>query len=769
MPGKISDNQQPSLPISLTVLHFFYFSLGFTATALQIVFLRAFLSLFYGNELSIGIFMFSWMLWTAIGSFVFSKIKKPGSYIHTHLFLFGLIIPFTLILIQFLRVQSQPIIGSLPDLFTTLVTAILSLVLFGIFSGGLFPLYSSIFKKVGKLRSGEAGSVVYLWETIGSAVSGLLAGLFLIRFFKPVTLTLIFAYFNILAALYFLLKFNRPKKGLISLLYFIIAFFSFTSFLSTESKLFHKLWDGLQIIDQRSSFYGELVLTKLGDTHTLYQNGVPLFTIPDPQTAEETVHYSLLLHDNPKKILLIGGGFSGAVFEALKHPSVKSVDYVELDPEIINIYRQYFPQNWDRIEKDPRIHIHLSDGRHYLQKTKNKYDVIIIALPDPYTVQLNRFYTEEFFKLCSRRLNPQGILSFQITSSENYINDALARYIRCIYNSFKSVFRQNAFLPGSKLQFFLSNRKAPLELNTSLIMERLKNRNIQTLYVQEYYLAFKLLEDRLLQVQTVLTGSSFNKINSDFKPMAYFFDIILWTSKTSSRLGKQFEALMNLPFGKTTGILLVAFIAFMTLTFGKKDVKELNRLFTPVSMFVVGFSVMSLELIILIGFQVIYGYIYQQIALFIALFMAGMAWGSWLGIKWAKRLEQDNAIKTVLAVHVAFFFLSLLIIPLFKVLYLFFNVSQIIFFVLAMISGFFGGIEFPLISKVYFGHSEKSENKIGFLYGWDLIGSLVGSLLSSIILIPVFGLQKCGYFIAALNLTIVFYYYFIRALRTQKR
>ena len=731
----------------------FLFLFGFTATALQIVYLREFLSLFYGNELSIGLFMFSWMLWTALGSFLFGKIKQPQTYVHVHLFLFSLIIPFTSLALQYLRFRAQPVIGTLPDLLSTLSTAFLGLFLFGLFSGGLFPLYTGLLKKVQKQSSESSGGRVYLWETVGSAVSGLLAGLWLIRLLPTRELIVGFALLNLIISLYFVLRLVPKQRAFSASMFALIFLSEGVMFARSDARLTARLWDGLQIVERRSSLYGQLTLTSLAKTRTLYQNGVPLFTVPDVQTAEETVHYAMLLHHRPQKVLLIGGGFSGALFEILKYRSVRSLDYVELDPEIVRLYRQYFSTLWDSLRSDFRVHIHLTDGRLFLQKTRQKYDVIITALPDPFTVQLNRFYTREFFQLVKRKLNKDGIFSFRITGAENFIDRNHARYIQCIHHSFQPVFKQMAFLPGKTIYFFLSNRPDSLPLSVDYISGQLKERHIKTKYVRDYYLTFKLMPDRRAQLQSVLKNFFFPKINEDFKPMAYFFDMVLWSSKFSASLGAKISRLIKLSSLKFSLLFFLLWTLFLSPLLLRRSTASL-RSFAPLAMFTVGFTVIGLELIILIAFQVEYGYIYYRIALFIALFMVGMAVGSWLGLRVLPHVRAVAVLKRLLAIHAGFVLIAALLIPILR-----FSAGEaghVVFWLSAILSGGLGGFAFPLLSRLFFENNADHENA-GTLYAWDLIGALVGSLLSSLVLIPIYGLLFSGFFLALLNLFILLY------------
>ena len=92
-----------------------------------------------------------------------------------------------------------------------------------------------------------------------------------------------------------------------------------------------------------------------------------------------------------RKVLLVSGGISGTAREILKY-HVSRVDYVELDPLILELGRKYLPDNL----ADRRIRVINTDGRLFIKQTGEKYDVAIMDVPAPSTAQLNRFYTVEF-------------------------------------------------------------------------------------------------------------------------------------------------------------------------------------------------------------------------------------------------------------------------------------------------------------------------------------------------------------------------------------
>ncbi len=727
---------------SLLLIFFLY---GLALTTLQIVYLRFFISIFYGNELTIGLFLFSWMLWSAAGSYWFGKVKNAREYLPSHHFLFGMIIPFTLLLMLVIRIKFVPIGSVLPGLPLTIFTALLALVAFGLLSGGLFSLYARLFQKMTNSAPDVAGSRVYLWETSGSLFGGLLSGLVFIRLFSATQIVVGLAVLQFVLAFYFLSRTEKKRKNLILTLYFLLGLLALTSFLSSYQNRYAQLWQGMKILTHRASPYGDLVLTQLDHSYTLYQDGVPLFTVPDPQTAEETVHYALLMHRNPQNVLLIGGGFTGALFEVLKHPSVKALHYVELDPEVIAIYRQYFPENWQQLMADQRVHIHQTDGRTFLKNTTQTFDLIISAVPDPYTVQLNRFFSREFFALCYSRLNNEGLFSFQVSAAENYLNDSQIKYLKAIQQSFEPVFANWCFLPGQKVRFFLFKSTTPCSVSADSLIATLKRRHLKTLFVQEYYIPFKLMPDRIALFEKAFASTQFPFYNSDFRPLAYYFDTILWAGKTSTVVASLFKTLLRFSFTHFVVFVFLPLILFWLILRVYRPA-IVKRLVAPLGMFTVGFSVISLELLILIVFQVSQGYVYQQIAVFIALFMGGMALGSLLGLKVTAKTELLTAVG-ILGAILAF---SVGSVTLMRHL-ISFSASLPVFYFLAVVSGFLGGCAFPVFNGLYQSHSSNGGNS-GVIYAWDLIGSLAGSLLSSLILIPIYGLTFSAYFLAILNL-----------------
>jgi spermidine synthase len=121
---------------------------------------------------------------------------------------------------------------------------------------------------------------------------------------------------------------------------------------------------------------------------------------------EMLTHVVMHAHKNPKRVVVIGGGDGGTVTEVLKHHSVEKVFFVEIDEEVINVSKEFFPQISSGVN-DPRVEIHTMDGADFIKKAKN-IDVVIVDSTD--IIGFARtLYTIDFFESVKKCLSEDGI------------------------------------------------------------------------------------------------------------------------------------------------------------------------------------------------------------------------------------------------------------------------------------------------------------------------------------------------------------------------
>jgi spermidine synthase len=518
-----------------------------------------------------------------------------------------------------------------------------------------------------------------------------------------------------------------------------------------------RLWQGFHVLETRDSLYGNLSVIGTGDLRSIYDNGMILASAPDTNAAEEAVHYALLEHPGPKRVLLIGGGINGSIAEALKHPTLERLDYVEIDPALLQIARRYVPAQYAAFLKDPRVHIHAKDGRRYLLTTDIRFDGIILGLPDPQTAQLDRFYPVEFFRLASTHLTTGGVFALQLRSSEDYISPDRAEFLRCILHTLRQVFPYTVILPGETIHFFAAKRPGVLTDSPQTLLARLRERKLQTRYVREYFLPYRMMPDRMAQVQEQLRPLASTPVNRDFAPVAYYFDMVLWGAEFHAGAARWSRRAARVGFTRILDWTMIALLLLAFLLAMAPSRERRARISAAYCVAATGAILMTLQIFLLLTFQAIYGYVYQQLAVLIAMLMSGIALGSWLALR---RLRSRDGhvlmgelamVQTLLALSgPALIFLAALISRISNTSAMWLS-AQFLFPVLAVLCGTLGGLQFPIATEIYL-RNRTSHAGLGTLYAIDLLGGCAGALLFSTYLIPVFGFWKTAWLNAAIGL-----------------
>ena len=738
--------------------------LGFTMMSSQIVLMRELLIVFYGNEISIGIILANWLFWGALGSWGLGRfadrIKKRISLLCLGQIILALLVPLAVGQVRlikiFLKTAPGEIIGLAPMFYSTLlILAPICLLL-----GFLFALGCRIYPS-GSPGAGRIG-YVYILEAMGATLGGLLTSFLLIRILSSLAITLLLSLFNLLAS--FSLQFSPPQGGFshslrkrkaFQILTLILIGGTILSLVKEDylSSLSLRLqWEKYNVHTSRNSLYGNITVTQRDNEYSFFSNGLHIFTFPDRVSAEEVAHFPLLSHPSPKRVLLIGGG-QGVLEEILKHP-VEKVDYVELDPLIIELSGKYL-----RFSFDPRVRVNNIDGRLFVKRNRDKpvseqakYEVIIVNLPDPFTAQLNRFYTLEFFREARSILSADGLLCLGVTSAENYVSGELQKFLSCINKTLQEVFPDVKVFPGDYAYFLGCKKEGMLTYDYEVLMKRLEERRIDAQFVREYYLFSKLSPGRIKYLLGRLEEEKEARINRDFQPVCYYYDMVLWTAyfKTGVRgIERIFAGLSEKKIWG--GLFLLYFLVILPLFFFRKRGEpawrqaERRGKCALVAIATTGFAEITFQVVVIISFQILYGYVYYKLGVILTSFMVGLTLGGW----WATRIL--GRLKDVFGVFIRTQ-ISICIYPLVLPLILRADLPVSLFPFLPIIAGFIGGFQFPLANKIYLGSEREIGRVAGLTYGMDLLGSCLGALLASAFLIPILGIPQTCVAVAFLNI-----------------
>ncbi|OIP98100.1 MAG: hypothetical protein AUK55_03620 [Syntrophobacteraceae bacterium CG2_30_61_12] len=196
---------------------------------------------------------------------------------------------------------------------------------------------------------------------------------------------------------------------------------------------------------------------------------------------ESLVHPAMVLHPNPKTVLIIGGGDGGTLEEVCLYRTVERVRMVELDPEVVTICREHLQSICGQAFDDPRLELSIGDGRAFIEQSKERFDVILLDLTDP--LEPSKFvYTQEFYQLCREHLNDQGILALH-NDSPFFYPDAFNVISKTLDTAFAHKLQYLTFIPGYMLDFaFAVCSQQPLaQLDGEAVRRRLRERGIDRL------------------------------------------------------------------------------------------------------------------------------------------------------------------------------------------------------------------------------------------------------------------------------------------------
>lgn len=154
---------------------------------------------------------------------------------------------------------------------------------------------------------------------------------------------------------------------------------------------------------------------------------------------EALVHPALVSHPLPQAVFIAGGGEGATLREVLSHKSVQRAVMVDIDGGVVDACRRFLPGHHQGSFDDSRVELRLEDARAYLSQAQERYDVIIIDIPDPMEAgPAYLLFTQEFYKIVRQRLGPDGLVVAQ-AGSTTYGSEG---YLAPILHTMKTVFPQ---------------------------------------------------------------------------------------------------------------------------------------------------------------------------------------------------------------------------------------------------------------------------------------------------------------------------------------
>jgi spermidine synthase len=464
------------------------------------------------------------------------------------------------------------------------------------------------------------------------------------------------------------------------------------------------------LVENIESRYGELSVTELGGQFNFYQNNLFLFSSDQTFNNEESVHFAMLQHSNPENILAISGNLKEILRETDKYP-ISSIDYIAIDPLLINLKENHI----NVLRLDKKANIIKQDPRTYLTRIDKKYDVVLINLPDPENIQINRYFTLDFFEEIKNNLSYSGILSISLSGNYDYLDFERRYLFTSLFSTLKLVFSDVLIIPGQRNYFLAS--EMPLSHEISKL---LKARGVFNKYLHPDYLDdIEIAKNRERIVEEI--GNNI-LINYDFFPSLFSIKLKHW-----------FRGKIEIVY-----LLLITFIIFYILI-GRSEIANIGLITT-------GFSSSSLFIFIFMVFQAIYGYLFFMLGIFISVYFIGMATGLLIiSKKIRKTFKNFSLVQYLLGIFA-------IIIPLIVLRLNAISASgfilQTMFVIFIIGIGIVSGIQNSMSSS--FRLSPIGKN-VRLTLGYDMIGNAIGFIVVPLLLVPLFGFIRICLIVGILN------------------
>lgn len=669
------------------------FVLGLLSVSIQVLQIRQFTKVFQGNEFLVTWIIGIWMLLSGLGalagSYTAQSVNTETIAKRTLWFMYGAAVVF-IFLSGEIRQTFFPS-GVLVPPNSVIILVSLMMVTTAFPSGMMYAMLTS--------RSKTEYSSIYAFEAMGSLSGGLLLSLVIIWFLN--TYLAVIAV-GLIASIILGYPFNKPLKfvGPLVLLITGISIKLFSIDIHAEAALL----PGQKVISVTDSPYGCITVTGSDEQTNFFGNGEMLFGTENTIYREEVVHYAMAQPKNPKRVLLVSGGYAGLAAELGKY-KLDKVDYIEPNPHLLNQSKRFCHQTMPE-----NVKVITGDIRNFLRNSDSHYDVAIITVSEPTSLEQNRYYSREFINLLKTHLTSAGVVCYTIAGIGNYPSPPRQKAYSSLVSTISSAFKNVESISGERLYLLASDNTLRIDM-AKLLQERnigQTNSYVRPEYINDEYIAER---NHFFHRNVDLN----ERLNTDNHPWPVLQNTLGYLSM----------------FGQRTWILLIIGIVLLLTPF--IAVKGSLR-----AMYTIGFAGSAIQTLYLLSLQIGAGILYGALGAMIAIFMGGLAAG-------ALTYPKLSALKPS---HVKI----LLILSFVVLIALWIRMVNVDTWLLVAILCLGTVMASYAVGYLYVHNTESlktTNNKPAKTYAADLWGSAAGIVIVTLLLIPSIGVVATAAALAA--------------------
>jgi len=701
-------------------------AIGLISILGQVVLLRELTVAFYGSELITILALGCWCLWSALGASLGRRAFLPSPPVVGWLLAgFGLLLPLSVVFVRALRLLAGGVPGAYLSFPQQIVGLVLSLLPCALLLGLLFQWAAKLY-----LDRRRSLARAYAIESLGGLLGGLLASFGLRWGIQNLVMGLACGLLAV-ATTFIVGEISRWRSlrivaGGVALLLGL----GLTQADRLDSWLTG--WNHPQLLVSRDTPYGRITLTETASQIALFENDALAYE-SEGTAAEAFVHLAAIQRSRPESVLVFGGEVAALTQEILSH-AVTKVTCVELNLERLELLTRYSAPVPDSGLNDNRVTLVHTDPRRFLQSGP-PYDLILVGETEPTSGAANRFFTREFFQLCAGRLARDGVLAFRLDAAENIWTPQLLRRAASIRRAVSSVFASVVILPGETNLVLASS--LPLVTDPAILSARLRSRQLSPRLVSPQFIEYLYTNDRYLEIKRRLDATT-APLNSDARPICYQYTLLLWLAKffpVLTLLDVPELSLGELARSPVSWLGLVVGVAVLWLGRRHRGSRRIGLVALA------GLLGMILEAALLLNFQVRAGVLYQDLGLLLTMFMAGLASGALVVDRF-----QLISRRAGVGFWCGFSVLALLVAG--PVQYGLLG-GLLTTGLLLLGCGFLVAAVFAQASLA---GRPTQRLVVSPLYAADLVGGCCGSVLASLLLLPVLGLAGTALLVALLAL-----------------
>jgi spermidine synthase len=280
--------------------------------------------------------------------------------------------------------------------------------------GAAFPvagrIYIANFRRLGR-SVGE----LYAWNTIGAILGAAAAGFALMPVLGLENSLVVLLCLNLGIGLALCAAEPAVRRSQKTFLLAALVVAAGVGLAAMPRGVFRRMHEvlapGEKLLYFKEDLLGTVTVKQQGRHRTLFIDHLEMAGTADRflSSHKSLAHLPMLLHPNPQTVYVLGFGAGGTAYGMSTYPEVRRIDATELSRSVVDVAPMFLQINHD-VMSDPRLHLEVNDGRHFLLTTRRTYDVISVDLLWPQTAGSGSLYTREFYELCRRRLTPDGIL-----------------------------------------------------------------------------------------------------------------------------------------------------------------------------------------------------------------------------------------------------------------------------------------------------------------------------------------------------------------------